>query len=85
MLQMTRDDIGCEERQEGDFEEKGQVGQCGFGLYTPTATTLQTTTRPQDLEKLVEEVEAQFLPPHSNSLSQTVWGSSRVTWPQEWS
>ena len=27
MPQMTREDIGWEERQEGDFEEKGQVGQ----------------------------------------------------------
>ena len=39
--------------------------------YAPTATTVQTTTRPQDPGKL----EAQFLPPHSNSLSQSLFGA----------
>ena len=68
---MARDDavMSIEEGGEGDFEEKGE---CGSGLYAPAATTVQTTTRPQDLGKLGEEVEAQYLPPYSNSLSWTL-------------
>ena len=64
---MARDDAAMSFKEEGDFKEKG-AGQCGSGLYPPTATTFQTTTRPQYLGKLGEEVEGQY----SNSLSRTL-------------